>query len=231
MICECSSTFNRRKYHDSKKGKTYCFECYNRKTHPKGNYYEYGYQFCEVKDVPEWKLKDMAHFIFRSLTQDDNNRVELEKILMNGIKIDTYEVDEINKEIERYNKFISDNTIKLDRLLNVYLEKLVNPSEYESMHRELSDKIELYKLEKEDLEKKLKRIDSPELKLERAKQSVRRLFDFNYNGIEDKLIEEVVEKITVHKDWFEWKLVFLNEPINLEVKGKKQDYFIVEHEK
>ena len=45
------------------------------------------------------------------------------------------------------------------------------------------------------------------------------------------LSKEVVEKITVHKDWFEWKLVFLNEPINLEVKGKKQDYFIVEHEK
>ena len=44
-------------------------------------------------------------------------------------------------------------------------------------------------------------------------------------------IEEVVEKIIVHKNWFEWKLVFLNEPINLEVKGKKQDFFIVEHEK
>ena len=177
------------------------------------------------------EVKRHAHFIFRSLTQDDNNRAELEKILMNGIKIDTYEVDEINKEIERYNSLISENSIKLDRLLNVYLEKLVNPSEYESMHRELSDKIELYKLEKEDLEKRLKRLEPPELKIERAKQSVRRLLDFNYNGINDLLIEEVVEKITVHKDWFEWKLVFLNEPINLEVKGKKQDYFIVEREK
>lgn len=63
------------------------------------------------------------------------------------------------------------------------------------------------------------------VKVEKAKQSVRRLLDFNYNGINDLLIEEVVEKITVYKDWFEWKLVFLNEPINLEVKGKKQDYF------
>ena len=229
MICECGSTFNRRKYHDSKKGKTYCFECYNRKTHPKGNYYEYGYQFCEVKDVPEWKLKDMAHFIFRSLTQDDNNRAELEKILMNGIKIDTYEVDEINKEIERYNKLISDNTIKLDRLLNVYLEKIVNPSEYESMHRELSDKIELYKLEKEDLEKRLKRLEPPELKIERAKQSVRRLLDFNYNGIDDRLIEEVVERIIVHKDWFEWKLIFVEEPFKLKVRGNLKDHFVEEY--
>ena len=41
----------------------------------------------------------------------------------------------------------------------------------------------------------------------------------------------ITDKIIVHKEWFEWKLVFLNEPINLEVKGKKQDYIIVEHEK
>ena len=119
--------------------------------------------------------------------------------------------------------------IVIDLLL--YLEKLVNPSEYEIFQRQLSDKIELYKLEIEDLEKELKRLDPPEVKIEKAKQSVRRLLDFNYNVINDLLIEEVVEKITVHKDWFEWKLVFLNEPINLEVKGKKQDYFIVEHKK
>ena len=119
--------------------------------------------------------------------------------------------------------------IVIDLLL--YLEKLVNPSEYEIFQRQLSDKIELYKLEIEDLEKELKRLDPPEVKIEKAKQSVRRLLDFNYNGINDLLIEEVVEKITVHKDWFEWKLVFLNEPINLEVKEKKQDYFIVEHKK
>ena len=74
-------------------------------------------------------------------------------------------------------------------------------------------------------------VDPPEVKIEKAKQSVKKLLDFNYNGINDILIEEVVERITVHKDWFEWKLVFLNEPINLEVKGKKQDYFIVEHKK
>lgn len=79
------------------------------------------------------------------------------------------------------------------------------------------------------LEKELKRIDPPEVKIEKAKQSVRRLLDFNYNGINEILIEEVVEKIIVLKDWFEWKLVFLNELINLEVKGKKQDYFIIEH--
>ena len=231
MICECGSTFNRRKDHTTNKGKTYAYACYNRKTHPKGGKYEYGYKYCEVKEVQEWKLEKMAEFIFRNLVEDDHNRIELELILLNGIKIDTHEADELNSEIKRYNKLIKEESTKLDRLLNLYLDKKVNPNDYESFQKKLSDKIDLYKLEIEDLEKELKRLDPPEVKIEKAKQSVRRLLDFNYNGINDLLIEEVVEKITVHKDWFEWKLVFLNEPINLEVKGKKQDYFIVEHKK
>ena len=229
MICECGSTFNRRKDHTTNKGKTYAYACYNRKTHPKGGKYEYGYKYCEVKEVQEWKLEKMAEFIFRNLVEDDHNRIELELILLNGIKIDTHEADELNSEIKRYNKLIKEESTKLDRLLNLYLDKKVNSNDYESFQKKLSDKIELYKLEIEDLEKELKRLDPPEVKIEKAKQSVRRLLDFNYNGINDLLIEEVVEKITVHKDWFEWKLVFLKEPINLEVKGKKQDYFIVEH--
>ena len=228
MICECGSTFNRRKDHETRKGRTYSFACYNRKTHPKSGQYEYGYKFCEVKEVQEWKLEAMANFLFRALTEDDNNRLELEMTLIKGIKIDSYEADEINKEIERFNKLISENSIKLDRLLNVFLEKLIEPSEFESYKKELSDKIELYKLQKEDLEKKLKRIDPPELKVEKAKQSVRRLLDFNYNGIDDKLIEEVVEKIIVHQGWFEWKLCFLPEPIKLKIRGKKKDYIIEE---
>ena len=29
MICECGSTFNRRKNHETRKGRTYSFACYN----------------------------------------------------------------------------------------------------------------------------------------------------------------------------------------------------------
>ena len=41
------------------------------------------------------------------------------------------------------------------------------------------------------MEKRLKRLEPPELKIERAKQSVRRLLDFNYNGIDDRLIDQL----------------------------------------
>ena len=45
-------------------------------------------------------------------------------------------------------------------------------------------------------------------------------------NVDPLLIEE---KIIVHKDWFEWKLTFLNEPIKLEIIGKQQDCFVLEH--
>ena len=45
-----------------------------------------------------------------------------------------------------------------------------------------------------------------------------------------KIIEEFVEKIIVHKDYFEWKFNFINETIKLEIRGKsKSDCFLVEH--
>lgn len=34
-----------------------------------------------------------------------------------------------------------------------------------------------------------------------------------------RVIEEFVEKIIVHKDYFEWKLNFMNETIKLEING------------
>lgn len=45
-----------------------------------------------------------------------------------------------------------------------------------------------------------------------------------------KIIEEFIEKIIVHKDYFEWKLNFMNDIIELEIRGKsKKDVFLMEH--
>lgn len=62
------------------------------------------------------------------------------------------------------------------------------------------------------------------------KKSIRRLLDINYNGVDDKIIEEFVERIIVHKDYFEWKLNFMKEATKIEISGKsKKDGFLIEH--
>lgn len=60
--------------------------------------------------------------------------------------------------------------------------------------------------------------------------SIRKLLDINYSGVDEKIIEEFVEKIIVHKYYFEWKLNFMNETIKLEITGKtKKDGYLIEH--
>ena len=158
----------------------------------------------------------MAKTIFTSLVEDKENREELINTLMNEIKIDNNEEKTIKKEISR--------------LINLYLDKVTDVSYYETFQKKLTNKIEGYKLQIGELEKRLENLDPPEVKMEQAKQSIRKLLDINYNGIDEKLIEEVVEKIIVHKNWFEWKLNFLNETIKLEFVGKrKNDCMLVEH--
>lgn len=171
----------------------------------------------------------MAEFIFKGLTQDKNNREELTKILLEGSKIDEHEEKNIKKEIKRLNSLVDDENIKIDRLLDMYLEEVVDLESFERQQKLMEERIERYKMDIEEYEKKLERLEPIQKRRENARKSVQKLLDINYNGIDEKLIEEVVEKIIVHKNWFEWKLNFLDDPIKLEIKVKTQkDCFIME---
>jgi len=232
MVCECGSAFNRRVYHKNQDGKTYAYTCYNRKMHPKGRVYSYDYVPCEVKDVQEWKLLYMAETIFKGLIQNEDNRAELTKILTEGSKIDEQEEKLLKKEISRLKKIIDEENTKLDRLLDMYLDSVVDIESYERYQKSSEERIERYKLDIEEYEKKLERLEPIEIRRENARKSVMKLLDINYNGIDDRIIEEVVEKIVVHKDYFEWKLNFMDDPIKLEIIGKSQkDFFVVEYKK
>ena len=95
---------------------------------------------------------------------------------------------------------------------------------------EIPKKFLLYKIEILELEKKCSSLEPLDVRIENAKKSIRKLLDINYNGVDEKIIEEFVEKVIVHKDYFEWKLNFMNETIKLEISGKsKKDGFLIEH--
>ncbi len=230
MVCECGAHFNRRNYHKNKSGITHAYLCYNQKMHPKNKVYSYDYKHCNVKTIPEWKLEYMAEALFKSLTQDSQNREELTKVLMNEFKIDKHEYETIKKEINDIKKLIDQENVKLDRLLDAYLDKIIDEDYYEEFQNKIKNKIEEYEIKIEELEKKIETIEPLEVKIEQARKSVRRLLDINYNGVDKKLIEEIVDKIIVHKDYFEWKLNFINDTIKLKFEGKrKMDCFVVEY--
>lgn len=226
LVCECGSNFNRKIYHKNKNDTTYCYICYNKKIHPKSRYNN----SCEVKEVQEWKLQYMAETIFRNLTQDTNNRKELYERLMKGVKIDEHPEIKIKKRIDKLNQLIENESLKLDRLIDTYLDETIDIAMYDMFQKKVSNRIEKYKIEKNELEKKCESIEPLETRIENAKKSIRKLLDINYNGVDEKIIEEFVEKIIVHKDFFEWKLNFMNETIKLEISGaSKKDCLLIEY--
>lgn len=230
LICECGSNFNRKIYHKNKNNTTYCYVCYNRKTHPKNRYQNSDYKLCEVKEVQEWKLQYMAEAIFRNLTQDINNRKELYDRLIKGIDIEEHPEKKIKQRINELNRLVEKETLKLDKLIDNYLDQTIDLTMYDIFQKKLSIRIEKYKIEISELEKKYESIEPLDVRIEKAKMSIRKLLDINYNGVDEKIIEEFVEKIIVHKDYYEWKLNFMNQTIKLEISGKsKADCLLIEH--
>ena len=227
LVCECGSNFNRKIYHKNKNDTTYCYVCYNKKNRPKSRFKE----ACGMKEVQEWKLQYMAEYIFRNLTQNPDNRKQLFERLMKGVDIDAHPEIKIRQRIDKLNQLIEKENEKFDRLIDTYLDKTIDINLYDMFQKKLSSRIEKYKIEIIELEKKCKSIEPLEVRIENAKKSIRRLLDINYNGVDDKIIEEFVERIIVHKDYFEWKLNFMNDTIKLKISGtSKKDGFLLEHE-
>ena len=172
----------------------------------------------------------MAEAIFTKLTQDMDNRKELANRLINGVKMDDHPEKKIKQRIDKLNQLIKMETAKLDKLIDTYLDETINITMYDIFQKKLSSRIEKYKIEISELEKEYKLIEPLEVRIEKVKNNIRKLLDISYNGVDEKIIEEFIYKIIVHKDYFEWKLNFMNETIKLEIDGKsKSDCLILEY--
>ena len=149
---------------------------------------------------------------------------------MDGVKIEENEEKLIQNEIKRYKNLIDDENTKLDRILDMYLDETVDLKTFEQYQKKSNSKIETFKVEIDELEKKLKRLEPLQVRKENALKSVRKILDVGYNGVDERLIEEVVEKVIVHEKYFEWKLNFYDETFKLKITGKGQkDCFIEEY--
>ena len=146
--------------------------------------------------------------------------------------MDDHPEKKIKQRIDKLNQLIKKETAKLDKLIDTYLDETINITMYDIFQKKLSNRIEKYKIEISELEKEYKSIETLEVRIEKIKNNIRKLLDISYNGVDEKIIEEFVDKIIVHKDYFEWKLNFMNETIKLEISGKnKSDCFVVEYTK
>lgn len=147
------------------------------------------------------------------------------------MEIDEHPEIKIKKRIDKLNQLVENESSKLDRLIDNYLDETIDVTMYDMFQKKLSSRIEKYKIEINELEKKCNSSEPLEVWIENAKKGIRRLLDINYNGVDERVFEEFVEKIIVHKDYFEWKFNFMSETIKLEMSGSsKKDGFLVGRE-
>lgn len=149
---------------------------------------------------------------------------------MRGVKIDEHPEKKIKQRIDKLTQLVETETLKLDKLIDNYLDQTIDLTMYDIFQKKLSSRIEKYKIEINELEKKYESIEPLDVRIEKAKMSIRKLLDINYSGVDEKIIEEFIDKIIVHKDFFEWKLNFMNDTIKLKISGKsKYDCLLKEH--
>lgn len=108
---------------------------------------------CDMKEVPECKLQYMAEAIFRNFTQNSDSRKALAKRLLKGVDIDEHPEKKMLQRIDKLNKLIENETTKLDRLMDNYLDENIDINMYDMFQKKLSSRIEKYKIEILELEK------------------------------------------------------------------------------
>lgn len=219
LRCNYGSTFNRRSYHRYGDITTYCYQCYHQKNIGSARYrLKQGLditQACDIKVVQEWKLKLMANVIFNAIWQDKEQIINLANQLIEEVINEDESISEIESEIKRLSIRIDNTNDKLKKLLNMYLDNLIDQEGYINSKKEFEEDLLKYKQEKEKLE--VERgipKDTLELRLKNLKKNIIHNLNYTENNISDEIIDTFVEKITVRKDVFEWKLNYLNDMNN-----------------
>ena len=93
------------------------------------------------------------------------------------------------QRIDKLNKLIEDETTKLDRLMDNYLDENIDINMCDMFQKKLSSRIEKYKIEILELEKKCSSIEPLDVRMENAKKIIRKLLYISYNGVDEKIIE------------------------------------------
>jgi len=230
LICNCGSTFNKTTYHKNNGGesKTYCYQCYRQKnigsfnTRLKKGLSTEG--ACDITLVQEWKLELMSNVIFNFIWGDKERIVDIANKLIDETINNLEYNDDIESEIKSNISKIETYNKKVEKLVEMYLNEMIDKDEYINKKKDMQQCIEAYKQRNIDLEKQRSiPLENLEEKIKSIKKCI--LDNLNFDGelISEEIIESIVENIKVKKDMFEWKLNYLSGIINIRVEGRQSN--------
>ena len=232
LKCQCSSNFERRKWHKYKDGRIrYGFECYKQKNH--GSYrtrLKKGLDTtgcCTTKMFPEWKLKIVAHWLFNDLWKERDKIINRAMEMLNATIKDenvvdyTDEVKELNKKRKKYEE-------KLSNLVELRVEGDISKEVYEEKKGAFKKQIEY--IDSELLKRDVKNsaiVSNVKTQIQLLTDLLEKKYDVISGDIPEDIVETFIDQIVVHDDYFEWRLRTSTEPVLCKVEGNAKDNTII----
>lgn len=231
LICSCGSSMSKQKYHSHPVyGTTYSFQCRNQKS--TGSYnsrLKAGLStdnICQVKSIAEWKLKLIAYVIFNKLFKERNEIIKIiNNLLDESIKVDSAK-KVIETELDVYYKRYEDLKRKKAKLLDTYMNDLVDQDIYKEKKKEYDEEIEKITNYIKDLNSNVPTLDITE-KINGFKNTISEKFKNQAGDLSEDMVDGLIDKIIINETDSNWHLKFTNDIIDVS-NNEEQEIKIAE---
>lgn len=227
--CECGSKMNKKIY--SRRSKTdvmYGYICYDQKN--KGSAKKRISKgmdadgFCDIPQIQEWKFDLMSNILFKTLLNDKEKIKEIAFNLLDSILSEPKINNDLQEEITSLEKRLRFNEDKMNKLLDVYLNGIVEKKDYVIKKKEIESSNSSINIKLNELRNTPSTSEENiKARIKALKQNIEENLNFDKNNISDEMIDSFVEKVVVHKDRFEWKLNYLKNIENYTGDKLKED--------
>jgi len=227
LVCECGSKMNRQKWYVMQDGTVkYAYQCQS--TNKTGSYttrLRKGLSVdgvCQIPMIQRWKMEIQAKLIFQMIFKSRGRVIKMANELLDDCIIDSLDDDGRSDEVKQLNAQLAKYVKMRDALLEMRLLDEIPRDEYATKKKELDEEIKI--LQDRINSYSNKNVESIDIndRIKVLQYAVEQKLKFDSDKIPDAMIDALVEKIVVHKDYFEWHLRFFDEDvINCLVEGAK----------
>lgn len=226
MKCQCNSSYNRKVWHRTKENQVqYAYQCYSQvRTGTVATREKKGLDIdgiCETPMVPGWKIRMMADWIFRTISVDKENVIELASQMISQ-HLEEDEKDH-KGEITELKNVISRERNRLNNLIEMRMDGEIEKEVFLEKKERIDKKI--FNLENKLCEYELlenTKCDSIEEQLKSLQAIMKNEWNFSRQEIPEEVVDAFVDSIIVYQDHFEWNLKLTDEKIRCKVDGTKR---------
>lgn len=229
MVCECGSSFNRRKWHTTTDNEPqWGYHCYNQlKTGSKKTRENKGLSIdgvCDTKMMTEWKLNLMAKEIFKKIYL---NKEEIIGIAETAITKHINDNEDIKNSdtVKSLEKELLKKKNMLDNLVDMRAEGEIDRDTFLNKKEEIEHSVNTLneQLKEYSVENVEEESDGLLNKLKMIKYSLEQQINFDEKDrVPESIIDACVDKIVVGKNSCDWYLRLVEEPITVTTDNRRK---------